>query len=353
MAQYENNPFADPAEDNNPFKDPAVIQHTAHSNQYATLDVYNPFDPNQEPPPTYQSQPAVQPISLPPPAAPAVQPPKKQSPTEPKNYGSYGTQQTTAAAKEELLKRQEELERKAAELDRRERELQSTALGGTASRQNNWPPLPKFCPMQPCFYQDVGVEIPQDFQKTVTSMYYLWIFYAGSLVLNMVACFAWLCVSAEGTDFGLSILWAVLFTPCSFVCWYRPLYKAFRSDSSFNFFVFFFVFCAQDVVFILATIGIPHWGYSGWIFSLAALKINIGVAIIMLVTATFFTTSAVLGVLMLKRIHSLYRRTGASFQKAQQEFATGVLSNKTVQTAAANAAVSAATGTAQGAFQPQ
>lgn len=49
------------------------------------------------------------------------------------------------------------------------------------------------------------------------------------------------------------------------------------------------------------------------------------------------------------QVHMLYRTTGASFEKAQQEFATGVMSNKTVQTAAANAASTAA----QGAFKEQ
>lgn len=28
--------------------------------------------------------------------------------------------------------------------------------------------------MKPCFYQDIPVEIPADFQKTVSTMYYLW-----------------------------------------------------------------------------------------------------------------------------------------------------------------------------------
>jgi hypothetical protein len=44
----------------------------------------------------------------------------------------------------------------------------------------------------------------------------------------------------------------------------------------------------------------------------------------------------------LLQIHSLYRQTGASFQKAQQEFAAGVFSNPAVRTAAANAAAGAA-----------
>lgn len=50
---------------------------------------------------------------------------------------------------------------------------------------------------------------------------------------------------------------------------------------------------------------------------------------------------------LLPQVHSLYRRTGASFQKAQQELSQGVLTNKTFQSAAAGAASSAA----QGAFQ--
>jgi len=50
------------------------------------------------------------------------------------------------------------------------------------------------------------------------------------------------------------------------------------------------------------------------------------------------------------QVHSLYRSTGASFEKAQQEFATGVMKNPGVQTAAATAATSAAEGALQGRY---
>ncbi|XP_075580551.1 secretory carrier-associated membrane protein 3-like [Pelecanus crispus] len=329
----------------NPFQDPAALQPRPGPER-AALDAYNPFE-SSAPPPPYQA-PSAAPSPLPsagmaPPQA-AAQPPRKTSPTEPRNYGSYGTQASAAAATAELLKRQEELNRKAEELDRRERELQNAALGGAATRLNNWPPLPSFCPVKPCFYQDIPVEIPADFQKTVSTMYYLWMASTIALFLNFLSSLAWFCVDpSSGSGFGLSILWALLYTPCSFVCWYRPMYKAFRSDSSFNFFVFFFVFFAQNVVYVLQAIGIPNWGFSGWILSLIALRTNTAVAVMMILVSLFFTAVAVLGIIMLKKIHSLYRRTGASFQKAQEEFAAGVFSNQAVRTAAANAAAGAAT----------
>lgn len=50
-----------------------------------------------------------------------------------------------------------------------------------------------------------------------------------TLFLNLLACLAFFTNNTNaGVDFGLSILWMILFTPCSFLCWYRPIYKAFK-----------------------------------------------------------------------------------------------------------------------------
>lgn len=43
-----------------------------------------------------------------------------------------------------------------------------------SGRKNNWPPLPEKFPVGPCFYHDITVDIPVEFQKTVKIMYYLW-----------------------------------------------------------------------------------------------------------------------------------------------------------------------------------
>ncbi|KAI5087306.1 secretory carrier-associated membrane protein 3 isoform X2 [Silurus meridionalis] len=341
MSKYTS--FPAPSEDQNPFQDPSVTQHS-NSTDYPTLDLYNPFDNRTAgPPPPYDANPPAAP-----PTIPSQNLPSRTTPTEPRNYGSYSTQSAVNNTTADLLKQQEELERKARELERRERELdsQSRSTGG-ASSQKNWPPLPSFCPVGPCFYHDINVEISQGFQRIVTTLYYFWMFSACTLAFNFLSCLALFCVdTSNGVGFGLAILWLLLFTPCSFVCWYRPVYKAFRSDSSFNYFVFFFIFFVQVVLYVLMTIGIPGWGFSGWIVGLAALSKNSGVGIIMLLNAVVFTAQAAMGVVLLKKVHSLYRQTGASFQKAQAEFTTGVLSNEAVRQAAVNATASAA----QGAF---
>lgn len=49
-----------------------------------------------------------------------------------------------------------------------------------------------------------------------------------TLAVNLVGCLAWLIGGGGATNFGLAFLWLVLFTPCSYVCWFRPIYKAFK-----------------------------------------------------------------------------------------------------------------------------
>ncbi|XP_013200817.1 secretory carrier-associated membrane protein 1 [Amyelois transitella] len=331
MPTFEDNPFSDPTIDN-PFSDPAV-QQVARSTTNATrgLDDYNPFDgqqnANQPTAPQQPTQPAImQAVSPPSGNYQRPQQPSQQAQGAPPNF-------TTA----DFQRRQEELERKAEELARREAELRA----GSAGRRNNWPPLPTFCPVQPCFYQDINVDIPLEFQRVVRHLYHLWMFHALVLALNIIGAMSLMFVDQGFTIFGLSILYFVLLTPFSFICWYRPIYKAFRSDSSFNFMVFFFIFLFQIIITLVQSIGFSDGGSCGLITSINAFKVNVAVGIITMLVTIGFITCVVADVMLLTKVHRIYRSTGASLAKAQAEFTTEILRNQHVQTAASNAAAAA------------
>jgi len=245
---------------------------------------------------------------------------------------------------EELLKQQDMLEKKAAELDRKEREInQREAAAGI--RPNNFPPIPSFIPIQPCFYQDFDVDIAQEYRLTVKYIYYIYLALVLTLLINVIGCVIY--VACDGDDkasqlvFGILIL--ALGTPCGYACWMRAVYNAFKKDSSFSFFFFFFTFFLEICLLVLFAIGPPGYGTCGWIVMFEQFADEHYFAgIVSLVISVALTGLCAAMILMLQRVHAYYRHSDASFEKAQAEFSTGVMSNRHVQTAAASAARSAA-----------
>lgn len=70
-------------------------------------------------------------------------------------------------------------------------------------RENNWPPLPFWCPVKPCFYQDFSVEIPADYQRICKMLYYLWMCESRPSPLELTG--------EMGCDSrALSVLWLLL-----------------------------------------------------------------------------------------------------------------------------------------------
>lgn len=243
---------------------------------------------------------------------------------------------------EELLRRQAELDQKAEELRRREEALNNTQQFNP--RENNWPPLPAFCPIKPCFYQDFAVDINQAYQQTVKMIYYLLLSYYGLMFLNFFFALVifwgnghWLPFA--GKQFGMSLIWMMLFTPCATVCWYRPAYKAFKTDSSINFFIFFFIMGAQICASIIMCVGFEGSGFYGWLSAFGTAGVGGGYQFLAYLQAILFTAFTSLSVILFKRIHSMYRTTGASFEKAQTELASGVATSSLAQQAVANVVV--------------
>ncbi|XP_077291534.1 secretory carrier membrane protein isoform X2 [Arctopsyche grandis] len=297
-----------PSFDDNPFAEPSVD---------------NPFAATQ------QSQPAIM---------------RAVSPTPPPNYTRSPQQPPTQTATNystaDFQRRQEELEA----LARMKEQLQQSQGTANTARNNNWPPLPAVCPMQPCFHHDIDVDIPPPFQRVVRHMYYLWLFHALVMMLNIVGGLALLIQFKDFKTFGLAILYFVLFTPVSFVCWYRPLYKAFRTNSSINFMMYFFIFFFQFVVTVIQAIGVPGSGTCGVLMAISSFDgtgSGIVCGVFILLIAVGFVLAAVADILLISKVHRIYRSTGASFAKAKQEISSELASNQHVREAATNAAAAA------------
>lgn len=78
------------------------------------------------------------------------------------------------------------------------------------------------CCFQPCFYQDIQVEIQPEFQRIVRHLYYMWGYYAILLTSNAVAALLLLLFSGGEYSFGhflFALIYGALFTPASFLCW--------------------------------------------------------------------------------------------------------------------------------------
>ncbi|THD22236.1 Secretory carrier-associated membrane protein [Fasciola hepatica] len=309
-----------------PFADPAITTQSEHQApqpsdftrvESSALGDYNPFESREEN--------LTGTIS----AAPGFPP-------------SYSPAEAQILTTAELERRQRELDAKAAELARREEEQNRLAAeahlrGYGSGPPKNWPPLPYFFPCKPCFYQNIELEITLEYQKIVRIGYYLWIAYASLLAVNLLGTLVYFAGTSRtdgGTIFGVALLVFILCIPASYICWFRPLYKAFRSNSSVNFFIFFIVAAAQILGLVIQSLGISNWGSCGWLVGLTALKSDPGVGALVLIIASLFTGLTAAYIFYLIHVHKIYRSTGASFGRAREEFARGVISDPTVQSAA-------------------
>lgn len=303
--------------DANPFADPTAQKAPQFQATQQTLDDYNPFANQAKPAAIIPT--STQPTSSVPDVAPPV-------------YTPSSSQNLDLNA---IERQQEELNRRAAELDRREKAMNEP----NAASFKNFPPTPTWFPKpcQPCFYQDINREIPVEFQKWVRALFYLWIFHTAVLGFNIIAATTvWISTDKGGTTFGFSILYFVLFTPLSYVCWFRPAYKGFRNDDSVNFMLFFFIFFLQCIFSVISCFS-GEW-FCGLILLISIFSsVSAGTvfaAILVTITTVGFIAVAASDILMMMKVHALYRNTGASFEKAQAEFATNVMANKNVQSAA-------------------
>ncbi|KAH9748511.1 Secretory carrier-associated membrane protein [Citrus sinensis] len=131
------------------------------------------------------------------------------------------------------------------------RKEEAAARAGIVLEEKNWPPF------FPIIHHDIANEIPIHLQRLqyVAFATYLGLFLC--LLWNIVAVTtAW--IKGEGVKIWfLAIIYFIAGVPGAYVLWYRPLYRAFRTESAMKFGWFFLFYLLHIGFCIFASVAPP------------------------------------------------------------------------------------------------
>ncbi|QHN95519.1 Secretory carrier-associated membrane protein [Arachis hypogaea] len=201
MGSYDNNPFAD--DDVNPFADGAKGKASGGRSQFGAGSFFS----------TSSSS--------------------KLSPLPHEPYDRSATVDIPLDSTKDLKAREKELEAREAELKKREQELKrkedAIARAGIVIEEKNWPPL------FPIIHHDIAAEIPIHLQRIQYVAFTTWLGVITCLIWNLVAVSVAWAYGGAMSNWFLAVIYLISGVPGSFTLWYRPLYRASRTDSALKF----------------------------------------------------------------------------------------------------------------------
>lgn len=218
--------------------------------------------------------------------------------------------------RKDLTRREKALEAKEAELRRREQELkrkeEAAAKAGIVIEGRNWPPF------FPIIHHDIPREIPVHLQRIQYFAFASWLGLLVCLVWNLVAVSAAWIKHSGVNIFLLAIIYLVAGVPGSYVLWYRPLYRAMRTESALKF-GWFFLFYLLHLCFVIFAAIAPPVVFKGK--SLAGILPAIDmfsdstlVGIFYIVGAVCYGLEALLSIWVLKQVFMYFRGSGKAAQ---------------------------------------
>ncbi|KAK7401979.1 hypothetical protein VNO78_13893 [Psophocarpus tetragonolobus] len=294
MSSYDTNPFAD--EEVNPFADGSVKgKGSGQSNRGGggTSDTTNSG------------------------SASAI---SKLSPLSPEPYDRATTVDIPLNTSNDLKAKEKELQAREAELKRREQELKrredAIARAGIIIEEKNWPP---FCPI---IHHDIANEIPIHLQSIQYVGFTTWLGLILCLLWNIVAVtVAW--VKGEGLSIWfLSIIYFISGVPASYVTWYRPLYRATRTDSALKFGWFFLSYGVHIIFCVFAAVAPPivfkGKSLTGILPAFEVLDYNTTVGILYFIGFGFFCIESLMSIWVIQQVYMYFRGSGKAAEMRRQ-----------------------------------
>ncbi|XP_076912120.1 secretory carrier-associated membrane protein 4 [Bidens hawaiensis] len=148
----------------------------------------------------------------------------------------------------ELSNWESDLKRRENDIRRREQAVAGVAI---PADDRNWPPF------FPIIHHDIANEIPVHAQKLQYLAFASWLGLVLCLTFNVVAVIVCWIKDGGVKIFFLAVIYALLGVPLSYVLWYRPLYRAMRTDSALKFGWFFLFYLLHLGFCIYAAIAPP------------------------------------------------------------------------------------------------
>ncbi|CAM8937383.1 unnamed protein product [Rhodiola kirilowii] len=270
------------------------------SNPFDEDDV-NPFSNNANVPPAQSSK-----------LTPLPHEPYDRGATVDIPLGSGSTKDLKALEKE-LQAKEAELKKKEQELKRREEAISKT---GVILEEKNWPP----------FFPLIHHDIPNDIPIHLQTMQYV----AFTTLLGIVVCLVWNVVAVSvawinGSDpslWFLAVIYLISGVPGAYVLWYRPLYRAMRTDSAlkFGWFLLCYSFHIGFCVFAAVAPPIIFKGQSltGILPAIQILTWSGFVAIFYLIGFGFFTIESLVSIWVIQQVYMYFRGSGKAAEMKRQ-----------------------------------
>ncbi|OVA02829.1 SCAMP [Macleaya cordata] len=148
----------------------------------------------------------------------------------------------------ELASWEADLKRREQDIKRRE---DAVTRAGVPTDDRNWPPF------FPIIHHDIANEIPVHAQRLQYLAFASWLGIVLCLVFNVIAVTVCWIRGGGVKIFFLAVIYALLGCPLSYVLWYRPLYRAMRTDSALKFSWFFLCYLVHIGFCIVAAIAPP------------------------------------------------------------------------------------------------